>query len=210
MVTLRVACSLHMSMMVVQSALRKVVYIELLWLLVCFWSCANAYGYRASWGTPSGHAKLMPAIRYGLSKVHTADRIASPRFDTSLRAFTRGPMMKMPRISPHEQELFDVLLKVVADCKLNTTVRVAGGWVRDRLLRMSNQKFDVDIALENMSGVQFRSHLQSWLKSPQGQLPYPFRLSVIPQNADKSKHLETGMYISARQGATSADIIMIV
>lgn len=159
--------------------------------LVWFLAIVITDSYRISWGpcgvNPSGLARLMPRLSSVSSKV-TFPRVSR------LHAIKRYNVMKDPVISPSEQELFDLLLKVVADCKLNTTVRVAGGWVRDRLLRTSNQKFDVDIALENMSGVEFRQHLQSWLRTPQGQVPHPFRLAVVPLNSDKSKHLETGMH----------------
>lgn len=34
--------------------------------------------------------------------------------------------------------------------KLNTTFRVAGGWVRDKLLQ--KESYDIDIALDDMTG----------------------------------------------------------
>jgi len=190
------------SMSVYHLALRRAVSATLLWLLVCIWSFANVCSYRVSWVQPGSHpsrlSTLMPRLGRGLSNLHftTTTSVPSKRISTSLHAFKRIPVLSMPLISPSEQELFDVMLRVVAECKLNTTVRVAGGWVRDRLLRTNNQKFDVDFALENMSGVEFRNHLQTWLRSPQNNLPHPFRLSVIPQNVEKSKHLETGMHLS--------------
>lgn len=182
-----------------QSALRKAVPSALLRLLVCIWSFANVCSYRVSWVQPRGHpsrlASMMPRVSRVLSNLHftTTNSVPSKRISTSLHAYKRSPVLSMPLISPSELELFDVMMRVVTDCNLNTTVRVAGGWVRDRLLRTNNQKFDVDFALENMSGVEFRNHLQTWLRFPKNQLPHPFRLSVIPQNVDKSKHLETGM-----------------
>lgn len=111
---------------------------------------------------------------------------------TQLHAYKRVELASLPMITPAEQELFDVLLRVVHDCNLNTTIRVAGGWVRDRMLRTANQKFDVDLALENMTGVQFVQHLKRWVRSNEEELPEVFQLSVIPQNVEKSKHLETG------------------
>jgi len=111
---------------------------------------------------------------------------------THLHAFKRFDIAPSPVVTPAEQELFDLLLRVVHDCNLNTTIRVAGGWVRDRLLRTASQKFDVDLALENMTGVQFVQHLKQWVRSEGKELPEVFQLSVIPQNVEKSKHLETG------------------
>ena len=36
-------------------------------------------------------------------------------------------------ISDKEREIFDTLMKVVHDNDLKTTLRVAGGWVRDKV-----------------------------------------------------------------------------
>ena len=48
-------------------------------------------------------------------------------------------------LTQNEQELFKFLLEVVKHKELNVILRVAGGWVRDKLLiRESN---DIDIAL---------------------------------------------------------------
>lgn len=96
-----------------------------------------------------------------------------------------------PRIilTPEETELFDVILRFVGETKLNTTVRVAGGWVRDKVLQLPS-KFDIDLALENMTGVQFANKMNDWLKSNNSAVTLLF--AVIEQNAEKSKHLETG------------------
>jgi hypothetical protein len=37
-------------------------------------------------------------------------------------------------LQPRESELFDMLMEVVKHFELNTVMRVAGGWVRDKLL----------------------------------------------------------------------------
>ncbi len=44
--------------------------------------------------------------------------------------------------------------KVVEDFNLKTTVRVAGGWVRDKILGKV-VKADIDIALDDMMGSEF-------------------------------------------------------
>ena len=52
-----------------------------------------------------------------------------------------------------EEQLFALLLQVVAHTKSGTTLRVAGGWVRDKLL--GRESDDIDIALDNCSGQEF-------------------------------------------------------
>ena len=54
-------------------------------------------------------------------------------------------------MSDEERELFSIFREIVRDENINTTVRVAGGWVRDKLLGKTS-KVDIDIALDNMSG----------------------------------------------------------
>jgi tRNA nucleotidyltransferase/poly(A) polymerase len=90
-------------------------------------------------------------------------------------------------LTKDESDLFHTLESVVKDMNLNTTLRVAGGWVRDKIL-YSKAKADVDIVLDNMTGAQFCECYNEWAKQ-QGQRQY--HVAVIQQNPDKSKHLET-------------------
>ncbi|KAI4352890.1 hypothetical protein L6164_007098 [Bauhinia variegata] len=69
---------------------------------------------------------------------------------------------------------------------LSLQLRVAGGWVRDKLL--GKDCYDIDIALDNMMGTEFvdkvREYLLSIGEDAQG-------VCVIESNPDQSKHLET-------------------
>ena len=42
---------------------------------------------------------------------------------------------------------------MVSDNKLDTTLRVAGGWVRDKLL--GKESMDIDITLDDIKGIDF-------------------------------------------------------
>jgi len=72
-------------------------------------------------------------------------------------------------------------------------VRFAGGWVRDKLL--SHNSADIDIALNIATGVQFASHVASYLSSQHNaattEPATPFKFNIISRNAEQSKHLET-------------------
>lgn len=85
-----------------------------------------------------------------------------------------------------EKRIFDRLLGTLRHFNLQTQLRVAGGWVRDKLL--GKDCYDIDIALDNMMGSEFvdkvREYLSSTGEEAQG-------LAVIPCNPDQSKHLET-------------------
>ncbi|CAO3646439.1 unnamed protein product [Mucor fragilis] len=64
--------------------------------------------------------------------------------------------------------------------------RIAGGWVRDKLL--GKECHDLDIAINDMMGYEFATYVNKYLES-QG---VPTRsIAKIDSNPEKSKHLET-------------------
>ncbi|KAK9023715.1 hypothetical protein V6N11_003918 [Hibiscus sabdariffa] len=85
-----------------------------------------------------------------------------------------------------EKKIFDRLLNTLRHFNLQTQLRVAGGWVRDKLL--GKECYDIDIALDNMLGSEFVDKVQEYLSST-GEVAQG--LAVIPSNPEQSKHLET-------------------
>ncbi|KAK0500640.1 hypothetical protein EDD18DRAFT_1067916 [Armillaria luteobubalina] len=69
---------------------------------------------------------------------------------------------------------------------ISTSCRIAGGWVRDKLL--GSQSNDIDIALSDMMGYPFAEHLAAFANSRGIETG---SISKIAQNPDQSKHLET-------------------
>ena len=65
-------------------------------------------------------------------------------------------------LTEKEEELFSKVLAVVAHFQLKTVVRVAGGWVRDKLL--SKESIDIDFALDNCTGLFFAEKLAEYLE----------------------------------------------
>ncbi|KAL0491242.1 CCA tRNA nucleotidyltransferase, mitochondrial [Acrasis kona] len=89
-------------------------------------------------------------------------------------------------ISPVEQKIFDFLLKVNNERKLETTMRVAGGWIRNKLFDMECD--DIDIALDNTLGKDFAENIAEYAK----EKGMAFKaVGVIEARPDQSKHLET-------------------
>ena len=89
-------------------------------------------------------------------------------------------------LTKKESKIFDI---VVNSIKLNgqtTIARVAGGWVRDKMLNKESD--DIDIALDNQSGVEFAQGINNYLQSIGEEVR---TLCVIQANPDQSKHLET-------------------
>lgn len=92
-------------------------------------------------------------------------------------------------LTEEEEKIFRRLLDVVRHFNLGTKLRVAGGWVRDKLL--GKQPTDIDIALDNnITGQQFSEYLEQYLKLI-GEGDQKGGTQVIQRNPDRSKHLET-------------------
>ncbi|KAK9169749.1 hypothetical protein Syun_001889 [Stephania yunnanensis] len=89
-------------------------------------------------------------------------------------------------LTEKERQIFDRLLEVVRHFKLRTQLRVAGGWVRDKLL--GRECYDIDIALDDMKGEEFCEKVNEYC-SYIGQEEK--KIGVIRCNPDQSKHLET-------------------
>ncbi|KAG5487553.1 hypothetical protein LSCM1_07510 [Leishmania martiniquensis] len=95
-------------------------------------------------------------------------------------------------ISPAHQNVFDFLLSVAEENKLKTTLRVAGGWVRDMLLGLHSN--DIDIAIEThestmvVTGEAFARRISEY-QVAHGERGHT--VSVIRANPALSKHIET-------------------
>lgn len=104
------------------------------------------------------------------------------------------------RLSPQEESLISTIRcaleylqkgMIPGYAPLSVEVRIAGGWVRDKLLGLST--YDVDLAVDVLSGVDFATVVQSYLK-----LSFPeevHKVGVIAANPGQSKHLETATMI---------------
>lgn len=95
-------------------------------------------------------------------------------------------------LTPLEHRLFTLLLDVVREQALpNLTLRVAGGWVRDKLLRPHadlGTAVDIDIALDTMLGRDFAERINAYLLD---HGLHASSVGLIQKNPDQSKHLET-------------------
>jgi len=119
--------------------------------------------------------------------------------------------VKTLSLSRDEIELFHVLNDVAS--KDGTTLRIAGGWVRDRLLRdqamgvsleggldsrgslsreqadIRDPSIDIDIALDDQLGSEFAAKVFAWLEEHGEEAAHG--VGTIMKNPEKSKHLET-------------------
>lgn len=91
-------------------------------------------------------------------------------------------------LTPTEKKIFDLLRSVIADKAAGTTLRAAGGWVRDKLLGKDSN--DIDIAVDNMTGENFANLVSDYM-SEHGLKKQ--NVTVVEANPDQSKHLATAM-----------------
>ncbi|EOB13633.1 tRNA adenilyl transferase [Nosema bombycis CQ1] len=89
------------------------------------------------------------------------------------------------QLEEHEEKIFTMVLDCSKKFFKNSNPRVAGGWVRDKI--MGNSSYDLDITLDNVSGYDFATQLREM------HLDEISTAGLVKQNPDKSKHLETAV-----------------
>ena len=128
--------------------------------------------------------------------------------------------MVLIRLDAAEESLFETLIKAANAFEEGTItlpnqiphhihIRVAGGWVRDKLLQKHTH--DVDIAIDSISGVEFATLVQLYLQQQEqtcaattttttttgNVVSHSSRIGVIAANPSQSKHLETATMMVA-------------
>ncbi len=86
-------------------------------------------------------------------------------------------------LTEKETKIFSIIKEIIEKTNLKTICRVAGGWVRDKLL--NKHCIDIDIALDNMKGCDFAKLINEEI------YPGKDKVGIINQNIEKGKHLET-------------------
>lgn len=94
--------------------------------------------------------------------------------------------LKEITLNDTENKIFSLLLAVSNKLPQHPILRVAGGWVRDKLLGRDNK--DIDVAIDNMSGAEFANAVVDYMRSI-GEATK--NVGVIKSNPEQSKHLET-------------------
>jgi tRNA nucleotidyltransferase (CCA-adding enzyme) len=101
------------------------------------------------------------------------------------------PAMQV-RLTPREEEICNLLVNVAKHLKIvkpdsnSITLRIAGGWVRDKLL--GKECNDIDVAVDHLPGYDFAQQVNEYLHKQGHAIE---SLGKISANPDKSKHLET-------------------
>ena len=103
---------------------------------------------------------------------------------TSYKLSTNNKINKDFALTEKEKECFSIIMNIVQKNNLTSTIcRVAGGWVRDKLL--GKESDDIDIALNDMKGSKLGNLINEEL------YPGKNKVGIIQQNVEKGKNLET-------------------
>jgi len=92
------------------------------------------------------------------------------------------------KLTNHEKEIFNLLMQVVKNKSPGTVLRVAGGWIRDKL--MGRESHDIDISINNMSGEKFAYLVKDYMDENGIETG---SVTVVKDNPNQSKHLATAM-----------------
>uniref|UniRef100_A0A7S3JSV2 Poly A polymerase head domain-containing protein n=1 Tax=Aureoumbra lagunensis TaxID=44058 RepID=A0A7S3JSV2_9STRA len=90
-------------------------------------------------------------------------------------------------LTSNETSLVDILVQAAKP--QGTTVRICGGWVRDKALGRVTK--DIDVAVDNCSGAAFAERAKAVLEAREDGKSSSSKIAVIAANPDQSKHLET-------------------
>lgn len=95
---------------------------------------------------------------------------------------TATSLSDAPRIAltPAEANLFDFLVYIQYLFAPQTQLRVAGGWVRDKLRGAPSE--DIDIVLDNSTGKQFANYITTFQR--QRKLPMS-SVGLVKANSEK-------------------------
>lgn len=93
-------------------------------------------------------------------------------------------------LTEREESLFNLFLEVVDHYQMGTVLRVAGGWVRDKVLQKASD--DIDVTCSNCTGQEFAQKLLDYCNNVNSKYSGACgHVGVIKANPEHSKHLET-------------------
>lgn len=118
-------------------------------------------------------------------------------FQKSVQMLLKRNVSTVLQLTKIEQDVCGLLKDYVAHYNATATkssepltLRITGGWVRDKLL--GHLSHDLDIAVNNMTGEQFATGLNTYLTEHYSKYGIkPHSIHKIDKNPAKSKHLET-------------------
>ena len=101
----------------------------------------------------------------------------------SYEKITNNKIIQNFSLNDKEKECFSIIMDIIAKNNLSSVVcRVAGGWVRDKLLGKDSD--DIDIAVSGIEAWKLVYSINTEL------YPKKFKMGIIPKNPEKGKNIE--------------------
>lgn len=98
-----------------------------------------------------------------------------------------GSQKESITLTKEEEKIIDILLCTVEKYQTKSTIRIVGGWVRDKLRGL--ESMDIDITIDNMTGVEYSRLIRQYVSE---ETTYQISsVGVIKANPKTGKHLET-------------------
>jgi hypothetical protein len=121
------------------------------------------------------------------SKKQQNNKITATTTETAVRSKTTAVLPSI-ELTAAEEALFDKFRNWCRRENLNITLRVAGGWVRDRLLGKSHS-VDLDLVMDKMNPKKFLKLINRWNSFDRKSY---IRFIVVERNPEKLKFVEPG------------------
>ena len=153
----------------------------------------------ATTGTsPGTTAQLLPLRLPNITNIFDDDDNGEHKADYYIYDYDTQPITNRIVLTREEQEIFHLISMVRNLYTPTTTIRVAGGWVRDKLLQIPSK--DLDFVLDNVSGKEFcellEQHLLLLRQFQENEQEISFSTassskSTVSDNTIASSHLQT-------------------
>jgi hypothetical protein len=96
-------------------------------------------------------------------RIVNSNVLCGPRIRATRRAPACMAVSRVITPTESEEKLFKILTDTLRYRGIKSTLRCAGGWVRDKLLGLESD--DIDIAIDDMLGKEFADHVNAYLTS---------------------------------------------
>ena len=101
----------------------------------------------------------------------------------SYEKITNNKIIQNISLNEKEKECFSIIMNIITKNNLGSVVcRVAGGWVRDKLL--GKESDDIDISVSGIASWKLVYSINTEL------YPKKFKMGIIPKNPEKGKNIE--------------------